>query len=244
MPETPVTPDAAHTPRPVPVANAFAWYEQAMRLFKRAPAVWCVLGLITVVAELGLQLIPGVGMALAKVLVPVVECGMIIGAVAVDRGAALQVRVAFAAFGAPPSAVAAIVCAALLIFGAEALTAYGIANVNLLEPGGDDPSLTGSELTTIFAIGTLVSLPLTFVPFAALLENASFTRAFASSARGFALNVLPLLVFGALSLVLVLIGLLSFGFGLIAIFPLVTAASYAAWKDIYAVTAPTPDVGA
>lgn len=244
MPETPVTPSAAHVPRAVPVSNAFAWYEQAMRLFKRAPAVWCVLGLITLVAELGLQLVPGVGLALAKLLVPVIECGMIIGAVAVDRGAPLQVSVAFAAFAAPPAAVAAIVAAALLIFGAEALTAYGIAGVNLLEPGGDEPSLTGTELTTIFAVGTLVSLPLTFVPFAALLENASFTRAFASSARGFALNVMALLLFGALSLVLVLIGLLSYGFGLIAIFPLVTAASYAAWKDIYAVADATPEVAA
>jgi uncharacterized membrane protein len=160
---------------------------------------------------------------------------MIIGAVAVDRGAPLQVRVAFAAFGAPPTAVAAIICSALLIFGAEAFTAYAIAKVNLLQVGGDDPSLTAADLVTIFAVGTLVSLPLTFVPFAALLENAPFVRAFATSVRAFALNVLPLLVFGALALVLVLIGLLSFGFGLIAIFPLLTAASYAAWKDIYAV---------
>ena len=77
-----------------------------------------------------------------------------------------------------------------------------------------------------------------FVPFAALFDGASFTRAFSASARGFALNVLPLLLFGALALVLVLIGLLSFGFGLIAVFPLLSAASYAAWKDIYAVASP------
>jgi len=77
------------------------------------------------------------------------------------------------------------------------------------------------------------------VPFAALLDDASFARAFSESARGFALNVLPLLVFGVLALVLVLIGLLSFGVGLIAVFPLLTAASYAAWKDVYSVSAPT-----
>ena len=72
---------------------------------------------------------------------------------------------------------------------------------------------------------------MTFVPFAALFEGASFTRAFATSARGFALNILPLLIFGALALVLVLVGLLSYGFGLIAVFPLLSAASYAAWKE-------------
>ena len=77
-----------------------------------------------------------------------------------------------------------------------------------------------------------------FVPFAALFERASFIQAFTTSARGFALNIAPLLIFGALALVLVLIGLLSFGFGLIAIFPLLSAASYAAWKDVYGIATP------
>jgi uncharacterized membrane protein len=230
------TANDAQVPRAVPIAHAFAWYEQAMRLFKRAPFTWCALGFITVAAELGLQFVPGVGVAIAKIVVPVIECGMIIGAVAVDRGAPLQMRMAIAAFGAAPGAIAAIVVAALLVFGAEAITAYGIAGVNLLDAGGDDPALDGTQLTTIFAVGTLVSLPLSFVPFAALLDNASFARAFATSARGFMLNVMPMLVFGAMALVLVLVGLLSFGIGLIAIFPLLTAASYAAWKDIWAVT--------
>jgi uncharacterized membrane protein len=206
-----------------------------MRLFKRAPVIWCVLGLITVTAELALNFVPGIGVALAKVIVPVIECGMLLGAAAVDRGEPLQVRLAVAAFAARPAALAAIVVSALLIFGVEAWTAYRIAGINLLENGDGGPSLTAAALASVFAAGTLVSLPVMFVPFAALFDGASFTRAFAASARGFALNVLPLLIFGALALVLVLIGLLSFGFGLIAVFPLLSAASYAAWKDVYAV---------
>jgi hypothetical protein len=35
--------------------------------------------------------------------------------------------------------------------------------------------------------------------------------------------------------VLVALGLLLFGVGLIAVYPLLSAASYAAWKDIFAV---------
>jgi hypothetical protein len=220
------------------VGRVFGWYEEAMRLFKRAPAIWCVLGLITVAAELVLNFVPGIGVALAKVIVPVIECGMLLGVAAVDRGEPLQVRVAVAVFAARPAALAAIVVSALLIFGVEAWTAYSVAGVNLLENGDGEPSLTAAALASVFAAGTLVSLPVMFVPFAALFEGASFTRAFTTSARGFVMNILPLLVFGALALVLVLIGLLSFGFGLIAIFPLLTAASYAAWKDIYAAATP------
>ena len=56
--------------------------------------------------------------------------------------------------------------------------------------------------------------------------------------RGFALNIAPLLLFGLLSLVLIFVGLLTFWIGLIAVLPLLAAASYAAWKDIYRPQAP------
>lgn len=220
----------------MPLARAFAWFEEAMRLFKRAPLRWCVLGFIVVASQLLLDLIPGIGAAIAKVVVPVIECGLLIGAVAVDRGAALSIRVVLVPFGARPVALAAIVVAALLIFAVEALAAYQFAGVNLLESGADEPMLGMAALTIIFVAGTVVSLPLMFVPFAVLFDEASFIRGFTTSMHAFALNVLPLLVFGALSLVLVVIGLLCFGFGLIAVIPLVSAASYAAWKDIYGAT--------
>jgi hypothetical protein len=235
--DSPVALSVAHAPRAVAASRAFVWFEDAMRLFKRAPLNWCVLGFITLATELTMQLVPGIGVAASKVIVPVIECGMLIGAAALDRGAPLEIRYAVAAFAARPAALAAIAVSALLIFGVEALAAYALAGVNLLVPA-EEPALTASTLITVFAIGTAVSLPVMFVPFAALFENASFGRAFAVSARGFVLNLAPLALFGALALVLILIGLLSLGIGLIAVFPLLSAASYFAWKDVYAVSAP------
>jgi len=65
-----------------------------------------------------------------------------------------------------------------------------------------------------------------------LLQRSAFARAFATSARAFALNVAPLVLFGVLSLALTAVGVLTLWVGLIAVFPLLAAASYAAWKDI------------
>ena len=189
-----------------------------MRMFKVAPLSWCALGAITLASEVALDLVPGVGAAAAKVIVPVVECGMLIGATA---------------FRARPAALAAIVLSALLVTAVETIVAYVLTGANLLaEP--NDPRLNGTTLAAVVGAGTLASLPVAFVPFAALLEGASFIRAFAASLHGFALNVAPLVLFGALALVLTMIGLvLLWGVGLIAVFPLLTAASYAAWKDVY-----------
>ena len=224
---------AAH--RAVSARRAFAWYEEAMRLFKLAPVTWCALGFITLTADLVLQLVPGIGIAVSKVIVPLVECGMLIGAAALDRGQPLLLRYCLTAFGARPGAVAAIVIGALAVFAAEALAVYFLAGANLLAPDPDGGDLSSLTVIGTVVTGALVSLPVVFVPFAALLTDASFPDAFGSSLRAFALNLAPLLLFAAIAVVLVALGLLLLGVGLIAVFPLLSAASYAAWKDIFIV---------
>jgi len=230
--DAPHCPPASFAPRAVPLSHAFAWFEDAMRLFKRAPLRWCALGCITLASELLLDLLPGIGVAAANVIVPVVECGMLLGAAAVDRGAPLEIGYAAAAFRAPPAALAAIVLSALWVFAIETLVAYATTGANLLvDP--TDVRITPADLLVVFGAASLASLPLLFVPLAVLLQDATFGRAFATSARAFALNVGPLLLFGIFSLGLIVIGLIAFGVGLIAVFPILASANYAAWKDIY-----------
>jgi len=233
------SPVATSAPRAVPLTHAFRWFEAAMRMFKVAPFTWCALGAITLASEVALELVPGIGAAAAKVIVPVVECGMLVGAAAVDRGARLEIRFATAAFRARPAALAAIVLSALLVTAVETTVAYALTGANLLAEPSDE-RLTATVLLAVIGGGTLASMPVAFVPFAVLLEGATFMRAFAGSLRGFALNVAPLVLFGAVALILTMIGLvLLWGVGLVAVFPLLTAASYAAWKDIYAPVVPT-----
>lgn len=224
--------DAQSAPRAVPLMHAFRWFEAAMRMFKSAPLAWCALGAITLASELALELLPGVGPAAARVIVPVVECGMLLGAAAIDRGARIELRFAVAAFGVRPVALAAIVLSALVVTAVETTLAYALTGVNLLADINDD-RLTTTARIAVTGAEALASLPVLFVPFAVLLEKRGFAPAFATSLRGFVLNVAPLVLFAALSLVLTVIGVLAFYVGLVAVFPLVTAASYAAWKDIY-----------
>jgi len=232
MPE-PLSSAAAFAPRALPISQAFAWFQSAMHLFKLSPWRWCALGCITLGIKLALEFVPGIGRAAAEVVVPVVECGLFIGAAALDRGTALELRYAFAAFRAPPIALAAIVVSSLIVSFVEFLVAYSLAGVNLLaEP--TDARLSVSAISAVIAASTLVSLPFAFVPFAALFQRAGFARAFAVSFRGFALNAAPLIVFGVISLALIAVGLLAYLAPLVAIFPLLAAATYAAWKDIYA----------
>jgi len=231
-----VSPPPAHLhPRIVPWRHALAWYEDAMRLFKRAPVTWAALAVITIAAEFALRAVPGLGPLLSQAVAPLVACGLIYAAAAADGGAEPVLRHAVKAFRAPASAIFAIIASALVTFAAEAFAGWWIAGANLLDTAGVAADLTPAALLGIYTIGILASLPIMFVPFHALLENAPLRAAFAASWNAFALNTLPLLVYATASLVLLGFGLATMGLGLVLALPLWAASSYAAWKDIFGI---------
>ena len=237
------SPQPAHLhPRIVPWRHALAWYEDAMRLFKRAPGVWIGLAVVTIVTELVLKSVPRAGSLLSQAVTPLVACGLIYAAASADRGAAPSLRLAILAFRAPPAAIAAIVASGLVTFAAEAFAAWWIAGANLLDAGSASASLSSTAVAGTFAIGILASLPVMFVAFHVLFERVPPGPAFAASWNAFALNTLPLLVYSAASLVLMGFGLATFGLGLVLALPLWAASSYAAWKDIFGIRDAPEDV--
>jgi uncharacterized membrane protein len=86
-----------------------------------------------------------------------------------------------------------------------------------------------------YAAGIAVSLPLTFVPLAALFDGAGFRDAFAQSSTAFLRNLVPLALYGAIAFVLLMLGVATSGLGLVLALPWSAAASYAAWKDVFGV---------
>jgi hypothetical protein len=211
----PAAPPQHLEPRVVPWRNALTWFEVAMRLVKRRPAIWALLAFFTLVSEFVLQAMPGFGPSLGKIVVPLLACGMLYAAAGRRRrrAAADSLR----ARGVPGTR-RGDPCdrhRGVLTFCAEALAAWWIADVNLLATESSGSDLTAAAIGGIYAIGILASLPLTFVPFHALFERVRPGAAFAASVRGFLLNTVPLLVYGAVSLVLLAFGLLTMGVGLV-----------------------------
>jgi hypothetical protein len=242
QPPTAEPPTAIHLhPRAVPLRHAFAWYEEAMRLWKRAPVTWGALALIALAIDFALEALPGAGSLMGKIITPLVASSMVVAAYAADRGDRPRIAHAFAAFIAPAGAIAAIVAASVITFAAEAAAAWWIADFNMLvhEPDSTVPSLT--SIIGIYVVGVLVSLPFTFVPFHVLIERAGAYDAFAASFRAFSLNTLPLMLYGAVSLLLLGFGLLTLGLGFVVALPLWVASSYAAWRDIFGVRVEASD---
>lgn len=206
-----------------------------MLLWKRGPFGFSALALCILAANLALNLLPAIGIAIGQGLIPLAECSLLYASLAADRGDRPRLRHLAAIAGASPGALAAVVVAGAAVFGAEALVALEFGGINMLAPATDLP-VSASALVVTYAAGMLVSLPLTFVPFAALFDGLSFGEAFAQSFTAFARNPAPLLVYGALSFGLLMLGLLTNGLGLLLALPWSAVASYAAWKDIFGVT--------
>jgi hypothetical protein len=236
VPSPPAEPPAPHlAPHAVPWQHAIAWFEDAMRLFKWRPVTWMALALVTVVVDLVCQALPDPWTVLGKFATPLVACGLVYAAAAADRHTTVRLGFALRAFGLPTGTLLAVLLASFVTFAAEAATAWWLADVNLLTSAHDARDLSVAAVFGVYAIGVLVSLPITFVPFAALFERVALRPAFAASWRAFVLNTPPLIVYGGISLALLGLGVATLGLGLLLVLPLWAASSYLAWKDIFGI---------
>jgi len=226
--------------RSVSADRALHWYREAMRLWRRGPGMFAVLALAVLVSEIALTLIPLVGTPIAQLVLPLVACGLLYASLAADRGDQPRLSHLVAVLGAPPQAMVAIIVAGLVVFAGEAVVAYAIGGANMLEPLGGGATLTPSTVLAIYIAGIAVSLPVTFVPFAVLFDGTGVPEAFAESWQGFARNPVPMLLYGVLSLALLVLGWATYGIGLVLALPWWAASSYAAWKDVFAVDAARP----
>ena len=72
-----------------------------------------------------------------------------------------------------------------------------------------------------------------FAPALVMLDDLSAFQAMKYSFMGCLKNLLPLFIFGFVSMMLLFVGSLPFMLGLLVVVPMLTAGVYAAYRDIY-----------
>jgi hypothetical protein len=232
-PEPPFAEPPSRAPRAVPARHALDWFAEAMRLWKRGPWPFSAIAFVVIVVSVLFSPVPVAGFVAANVLAPLLATGLLYASLAADRGDRPRVAHLVAVFAAPLRAQLAVVVAGLVVGATEALAGLYFANINLLLPLEDTADLPASAIAAINVAGVLVSLPITFVPMAALFDGESIRRAFSLSVRAFAMNVPAFALLAGISFLMLLIGVATNGIALILALPWLAAASYAAWKDIF-----------
>lgn len=243
-PTDPFLPDG----RGVDAGRGFSWISDAFGIFSRSALGWIAFALVLFVTLIAFSLVPFIGQFLFNLVSPIIVAGALVAARNIEQGQAMKPEDFMAGFSGKPGPL--LVLGALYMAGSLIITMVFIAIVfvtigtALLSALVDPP-----RLLEFITFGTLISLSLAalvalalYVPllmaywFAVPLvhfHDVSPIDAMKASFMGCLKNILPFLLYGIVSLVLLILAVIPFGLGLLVMAPVLTITIYTSYKDAY-----------
>ena len=241
---------AMRGPSRVPASHGWDWIARGFWHFKTNPAAWILTLILFVGISIVVGLVPMVGPLVTSVLSTVFTGGIMLGAREQERGEDFRVGHLFAGFRDNLGSLSlvgllyllgGILVAALiggLMFGSMMSLmveadpfAFETQDPALLFP---DPGPMG---IIALLVGTLLFVPLVmavlFAPALVMLDGLSATAAMKQSFVGCLKNILPFLIYGIIACLLLLLAIIPLGLGLLVVWPILTAAIYVAYRDIF-----------
>jgi len=224
------------------LTRALHWSMEGLRWWRRAPWMLLWLCLLQMLVEIVLQLIPWIGVALSKLVMPLLVMGIFLGLDDVAAGKRLRLTCLAGCLrrGRFLPALGLAAWWGFLVFGVQQLIAYLVYG-----PAAVDAALFGHmaahrELANLQFTRTLILPGVLFVtvllpaPFLLLFRGVPPWQAICGSMRIVAFHAASFAWFGVLNLLLyALLFATPWTFALILLLaPWSAAASYAIWRDV------------
>jgi uncharacterized membrane protein len=239
--------------RSVGAGRAFGWIGAAWRLFVHAPLIWIVNTVIYLVISIVLGLIPLLGSLVSNLLYPTFVAGFLIGADHLRRGESYEVGHLFAGFQQKTTSL--LILGAIWVgAGLLLLALMGILFAIFVGASGFMGAMMGdaAQMESMMAsmgagaiggfmlvilVTILASIPLFmalwFAPALVVFHDMSPTAALVSSFKASLKNIVPLVLCFITLVVMTFLGAIPFGLGLLVVFPLIFAAMYACYRDVF-----------
>ncbi len=226
----------------LPAGRGWEWIKEGFEMFKANPGVWVLLAIVYLIIVIVLSFIPLLGSLALNVINPVFIAGIMLACVAIYNRENFSVGHLFKGFQIPQTGRLCLLGLLLLVIIFGIMMVVGIiAAVVLGASGGFEMMLAnggpGIGMILMFLVVMLVMLPITmmmyFAPPLVALSDVSITESLSLSFRGCLKNMLPFLVFGLIAILLSIIAIIPFGLGLLVLMPVMFAALFCAYKDIY-----------
>ncbi len=237
----------------VPAASLAAgrgveWLKDGWALFKASPGMWIVALLIWVGVQFVLGFVPVLGSFVGVLLGPSFAVGVMAFAHGLASNGNAEIGTLFIGFREKLGSLvvlglvyfvmmlAVIIVGGLLIFAVLGGTAIGHSTnpqqiVASMFSGGALPFLL--VLTVVASMIVLVVAAYLYAPALVFFTNQTAVDALKQSFGACLRNWLPLTVFGLLSIPIFLVGVLPFGLGLLIVIPVLFAANYASFRDMF-----------
>ncbi len=233
-----------HDPVGVPAAHAWRWIKDGFSMVFGCPAAWIGAVVIWTILNMIMSLIPLVNF-LAALVTAVFMGGIMLGAHDQHSGGRFTIGHLFAGFSTRfgplflvgvlymVGMIALVMIVVLLVGGLFAVTA-GL-------PGSATDLPTGPPAAPVILLPALVSVALTipllmaywFAPALVALDDVAALAAMGMSFRACLRNILPFLLYGLITLVLLILGAIPLLLGLLIVIPVIVASVYASYRDIF-----------
>lgn len=243
--------------RSVGPARGWHWLANGFALFARSPLVWIALVAVAAVAAFLLSLLGRVGPLLLALLVPGLMGGLLMGCRELEDGGRLRVAHLAAGFlyrGGRLVAIGGLYLVGTIVIGELMILTGGDALEQLLQAAAQsnpDPErlqeLLGAASPAVFgglALFLLLLMATWYAPPLTVFHDLAVLEAVRLSLLGCFRNILPMLVYGAITYVLSGITAILLGaFGPLLLVPVLLPSSYTSYREIFTSPAAPPAAG-
>jgi uncharacterized membrane protein len=226
-------------PQKVSMGRGLGWIGDGFRSFGRNPGIWIAITIVYLIIVMVSSFIPFA----TNILMPMLAGGLMIGIHDQDNGEELEVKHLFDGFENAAGKLAilgaillAVIIAVMIVMLILFFIGVGIT-VSTDQSHGPSPTV----IITLFSIGVPIMLVVSilymaiswFGPPLIALHDLSVGEAFKMSMLGVKRNILPFIVFTFFMMILFMLSILTLYLGFLVTIPVMMAATYASWKDIY-----------
>lgn len=224
--------------RNVDPLQAIQWFKQGWQVFMSNPATWALMGLLFGVIVLVSSMLPFLGGVILNLLVPILTAGMLQAVKNSQAGTPIEITDVFSFFKDEPKRNQLLIVGALMLGAglvAAVLSTLFIGNAIQVDELTGMPSfnLGLSALLFMFVVVIFLGMLFTYAPALVIFEGMSAVDAVKGSLQGTLANVLPFVVFVLFYAALSFVAAIPFMLGFLVLIPVMMAAVYAAYKDIF-----------
>ncbi|RTZ65712.1 MAG: hypothetical protein DSZ29_03890 [Aquificaceae bacterium] len=241
----------AASPKSNSAGAAWAWIKSGFASFKASPLFWIINMIIMFIIMVLFGLIPVLGSVATSVLNPVFMGGLMIGTYAIAKGQKMTVGHLFAGFqkhaGALLTVGALYLLGIIVLLLLTAVIAYmtggfdSFSTLAAAQAGGNpDPAEIMAAYGSLKIAGLfylILLFPLMFIvifaPALVVFHDMKALAAMKLSFKGCVKNILPLIIWFVLIVIFMILGAIPLGLGLLIVFPMITASTYAAYRMIF-----------
>lgn len=224
--------------------QGIAWYGCGWNLFKRNATVWVLFGIIFLVINFLLSLIPLLGPLLLALITPLLAAGFLLGAQDVNQDRNLEVGTLFRAFTSESIRTPLLILGAILLglgfLAAVIMMAFmGTTIMGGMGPGsepmGPGAMMQGAGIGffVFLVVYVLIAMCMFFALPLVTFDNVAAVEAVKTSFQTAVTNILPFLLFLVVYIVLMFIAAIPFFLGFILLIPIVFCAIYCAYQGIF-----------